>query len=268
VYGQDYIKQANLSVAVSIILFLMIILFGAASCILLLRITEKSITNPMKEIQEVMIDISKGNLAVNINYNSRDEIGVLCDAVRQTSNKLKNYITNITNIIKKMEDKDLTVRTDLDYEGDFKPIQISLDHITASLINMITVFRETSEQISANAEKIANASKEVAQGGMKQSKDVSSLVSEIDMIASKVNTIALKVADVYELSQNSVAVAEHGNSKMVSLVHAMQSIADHSDKIKNVIKVIHNIADQTNLLSLNASIEAARVVQPAEDLLW
>ncbi len=257
-YGKDYLKTASISVVISITVFISIFVFGAVSCICLLNITKKSIINPMKDIQSAMIDISKGNLQVYIPYISKDEIGILCDAVRETSRKLKAYISNITEVIKQLEEKDMTTRVNINYEGDFRPIKDSLDNIAESFQNMLLIFNKTAEQITLGAEKIAETSSSVAEGGTEQAKEVGNLVGQIDAIADKVNANAKHAENLKQLSQNTVVVAKQGNEQMVTLVHAMVAIEKHSGKINKVINLIQNIAAQTNLLALNASIEAAR----------
>lgn len=257
-YGKDYIKTASISVVISIIVFISIFVFGAVSCICLLNITKKSIINPMKDIQSAMIDISKGNLQVHIPYISKDEIGILCDAVRETSRKLKVYISNITEVIKQLEEKDMTTRVNINYEGDFRPIRDSLDNIAESFQNMLLIFNETAGQITLGAEKIAETSSSVAEGGTEQAKEVGNLVGQIGAIAYKVNANANHADNLSQLSQNTVSVAKQGNEQMVTLVHGMEAIEKHSGKINKVINLIQNIAAQTNLLALNASIEAAR----------
>ncbi len=257
-YGQNYIQQAGRSTNSSIVIFLFIILFGVISCTFILKVTERSITEPMGEILTAMVDISKGKLEVDVQYESQDEIGILCNAVRKTSYKLKKYISNITEVTKELEDKNLTTGVTIEYEGDFKPIQLSLGNIVESFQNMIHKFDDTALQITNGAEKIAQTSKKVADGGDEQANAIADLVDKIDQIAGNINLTAEKAAEVQQLSQNSVMAAKQGNSQMEIINRAMKAIATHSDKIVKVNKVIHDIAIQTNLLSLNASIEAAR----------
>lgn len=67
-YGQDYMNQANQKVNVSIFVFILLILTGSISCIYLPIVTERSITSPMEEIKTAMIEISKGNLEVDLTF--------------------------------------------------------------------------------------------------------------------------------------------------------------------------------------------------------
>lgn len=257
-YGQDYIKNANKKVTESIITFLLLILLGFFSSIYLLINTANSITKPINEIKKSMLNLAKGELEVDILYNSRDEVGILCEAVRETSLKLKNYISNITNVVKQLEDKNMTVRVDIDYEGDFRPIKDSIDNTVISLQSMLSIINDTAKQITNGAEQIAQTSRTVADGGTEQSNAIGILVSEINNIVSMVSKNAENAVDINKLSHNTVLAAKQGNNQMTSLVHAMEAMAIHSNNISKVIQVIDEIAEQTNLLSLNATIEAAR----------
>lgn len=257
-YGNNYMKQADYKVTQSILIFILLIVLGAGSCVYILILTEKSITEPISKLKEAMLEVSKGNLGIQISIDSKDEIGILCEAVMETVRKLNIYITNITEIVKRLEDKDMTARIIIDYEGDFKPIQISLDNSVDSLRNMMIVINDAAEQITTGAEQVAQTSKTVAQGGMLQMEAITRLAEQINVIVNMADKNAEDAVSIQELSQNTVSAAETGNRQMTSLVHAMEAITEHSGKISKVIGVIEAIAEQTNLLSLNASIEAAR----------
>ncbi len=258
VYGQNYMKQADQKVNEGIFIFIFLILVGAGSCIYILKLTEKSITEPITKLKAAMVEISKGNLGINISIASEDEMGILCEAVMETVGKLQGYITNITDTVKRLEEKDMTVRVSIDYEGDFKPIQASLDNTVVSLRDMMKIIYEAAGQITAGADQIAQTAKTVADGGSDQMSAINRLAEQINEIVIMADKNVGNAVSIQELSQNTVTAAQSGNSQMISLVHAMEAIAEHSGKISKVIGVIEAIADQTNLLSLNASIEAAR----------
>lgn len=258
VYGQNYIKQADQKVNEGIFVFILLIAVGAGSCICLLRLTEKSITEPITKLKAAMVEISKGNLGINISIASEDEMGVLCEAVMETARKLKGYIMNITETVKRLEEKDMTARVSIDYEGDFRPIQAYLDNTVVSLQDMFKIIYAAAEQITAGAGQIAQTAKTVAEGGTDQMGAISHLSEQINDIVDMADKNVSNAIRIRELSQNTVSAAKSGNGQMTSLVHAMEAIAEHSGKISKVISVIEAIADQTNLLSLNASIEAAR----------
>ncbi len=258
IYGKDYMKQADQTVSRSILIFILLILTGAGSCIYLLKITIKSVTGPIAKLEKAMDSLSIGDLGIEIIKSSEDEMGTLCDSVMETVHKLKNYITDITDTVKQLEEKDMTAHVSIEYEGDFKPIQNSLNNTIISLRNMIQIISDTAEQITIGADQISQTAKIVAEGGSEQMSAISQLAEQIHSIVILAETNVKDALYIRELSKNTVTAAQLGNSHMTALVHAMEAIAEHSGKISKVIQVIEAIAEQTNLLSLNASIEAAR----------
>ncbi|MDF2882059.1 MAG: hypothetical protein K0R54_2616 [Clostridiaceae bacterium] len=257
-YTEEFISEANWQVTKNLIIFIFVILLGIVGSIYLLKQIKLSIIKPINEIKMAMLEIENGNLGVTITYESADEIGILCDAVRITTKKLKNIIGNISDIIKKLEKKDLTARIEATYEGDFSEIKLSLDSIIGTFQNMIQFISETAETITEGAEQISSSSKAVAEGSTEQAIEISSMIKKIESIATDVNINAKNSTKVRSLSEDTVNAAKIGSEQIKQLVNSLQSIAEHSGKISMVIKVINEIADQTNLLSLNAAIEAAR----------
>jgi methyl-accepting chemotaxis protein len=257
-YRENFMESANQKVLFSIIGFLGLFLAGAGSCVYLLVVTERSITKPIDEIKEAMVLISQGQLQVGIAYNSKDEMGILCDAVRKTLHKLNEYITNITYVIKQLEDKNMTIRVGIDYEGGFAPIKSSLDNTASTLQEVIGLLFQSAKEMTLGADQIAQAAKVVADGSEEQSKAINRLTGQLNDIAVMVNKNVKEAADVYTISIDTVEAAKLGDGQMKVLVNAMTAIAAHAGKISQVIAVVEEIADQTNFLSLNASIEAAR----------
>lgn len=257
-HGQEYIKDAENGTSASILIFLVIAFIGGLSCTYVLKFTEKTITLPIKEIQKAMVNISRGKLQVDIEYKSKDEIGILCTAVRDTSKKLQLYINDISQVVEQLEEKNMTTKVSVEYEGDFIPIQTSLENIITSFKQMLLNFQNIASKITNSARMLEDTSKSVAEGGTNQAMEVNKLAEEIDNITENMNESAKYTQDLRQISQNNVSTAKLGNEQMDVLRNAVGNIATESKKISEIIDVIKNIADQTNLLALNATIEAAR----------
>lgn len=257
-YGMEFMKDSKVQVILSIIVFLVLFILGGVSCVYLLILTEKSISMPIFEMKSAMIELSKGNLGVDVTVSSKDELGVLSIALNNTVSKLKEYIFNITTLVKQMEEKDMTARVGLEYEGDFKPIKDSLNNSAKSFQAILLMITDVAREITIGAEQIAYTSKTVSDGGLEQMESINKLKLRLDEMSNVVNDNVKEASNILNLSQNAVSAAKEGDRKMVALVNAMEDITRHSDKISQVIQVIEEIAEQTNLLSLNAAIEASR----------
>ncbi|BCK00377.1 methyl-accepting chemotaxis protein [Anaerocolumna chitinilytica] len=257
-YGLQFMKNTNVKVAVSISLFVLLFIAGMFSCIQILKRTIKSIVSPVDSIMTVMKEIAVGNLDVELQMNSKDEMGVLCQGIMITIDKLNNYINNITYVVKELEEKNLTVQVDLEYEGDFKPIRISLENTIQSLKQVIETISVTAKEITIGSAQIAMTAKTVADGSIDQNNKINRIMTEIDRIVDMINVNTDQTRQVKELTEYAVKAAKEGDNSMMEVLEAMGNINSHAEEISQIIAVIEQIAEQTNLLALNAAIEAAR----------
>lgn len=257
-YAKNFITDANISTRISLSLFLIIIIAGIVGSLSIIKMVVFSINKPINDMKDVMHQISKGNLGVVIEYNSQDEIGELCMAIKATVNQLKAYIENTIFVLNGIAQKDITIDTDGEFLGDFAPIKAALKEITISLNHMLHQVKDTGVQIQEGAAKISISAKEVSQGAICQEDSLFLLTKQLEESIKHVqnNTEHAKYA-----KDNAIQMEERateGKKYLQDLVSTMNSVSTHAGKISDVIRLIEEIAEQTHLLSLNASIEAAR----------
>ena len=153
---------------------------------------------------------------------------------------------------------DLTVSTTQDYIGDFVSIKESLNFIIENLNSTITQIVQSSEQVSSGSEQMAIAANALSQGAVEQASAIEGLEGTIADILNHVQKTAqnAEIAD-QEASKIGVQI-EESNQKMKEMIQAIEEINHSSNEIGKIIKTIEDIAFQTNILALNASVEAAR----------
>lgn len=218
----------------------------------------KSILSPVKEIEQVYAEIAKGNMKVNVNYDSRDELGNMARLIRQTNELQGTILGDVINNFTKISQGDLRIKVEIDYPGDFAALKKATEDTAAALNHTLTTINTAAGQVSAGASQVASGAQSLATGSTEQASSVEELSVSITKIAEQAskNSVNVKTATQYVEQVSSGVFA--GNEHMEQLTKAMANIGSSSNQIANITKVIEDIAFQTNILALNAAIEAAR----------
>ncbi len=230
------------------------------SLMLLTVSLKKMVSHPLAELTNVAKTMERGelNFTENKNMHSNDEIGILSHSFESTRVRLKEYIGEISSILKAMSEGDLTVSTAQEYIGDFVSIKESLNFIIENLNKTMTQIVQSSEQVSSGSEQMAIAANALSQGAVEQASAIEDLEGTIAGISKHVEETAQN-AEIASKEANEIGVQiGESNEKMKEMIKAIEEINHSSNEIGKIIKTIEDIAFQTNILALNASVEAAR----------
>lgn len=254
--GEDSALLYRVSVVISIVLVVMVITFGLTVA----AAVAKSIHRPVEEIKNAAVKMAQGNLDIQLDYNSQDELGVLSAQMKELVRKLKAIIDDENAFLAKLAASDYTVESVCpgEYTGGFYPLLVSFNKIADKMNENFYQIGTSAEQVSNGAEQVANGAQALAQGSTEQASSVEELSSSINSISQQVNTNA-EVARTASLKANEVGEGmQVSNKKMEEMMEAMTDISGSSREIGKIIKTIEDIAFQTNILALNAAVEAAR----------
>lgn len=254
-------QAVSFTMIMAVVGFAVVILFIILAILMARKISNVivgSILKPLRSIEDVAEELTKGNLHTSLDYRSDDEVGRLADSMRQSVEILGSYVDDIDRAMKQFSEGDFTVEPQVEWRGDFVGILDSFLAFEKSMSETVKGIQSASNEVSSGAEQVATSADELAKGASEQA-------AVVDELAATITTVAEQVAVNAESAQTiSGRVDELGtailesNGKMHDMVASMKEINDASMEIGKIIATINEIASQTNLLALNASIEAAR----------
>ncbi len=240
-----------------------IILLSAAAFSILVTVgvvylIRKSILSPVKEIEKVYARMAQGDLNAEITYDSRDELGSMAANIKKTNALIASYVQDISEKLDQLSRGDMRVTMDIDYIGDFDPIEQAIKNTASALNQTLHTISTASEQVSTGAAQVAGGAQALATGSSQQASSIEELSTSIAKIAGQAAENSAHVTAAAGYVEQAGAGVSAGNRHMKQLTEAMENIGSASSQIASITKVIEDIAFQTNILALNAAIEAAR----------
>ncbi len=253
------IQVLNLRSAVIQGLIYLSLLLVAVIQFFIMRTVRKRILGPVIDVRDQMGEISMGNLSAEFLLQSdTSEIGMLVESIHETKRELKKYINDIDSRLSEMARGKMDLTIDSNYRGEFLPIQNAMSQILDALNSALSQIRNTADQVSEESERMASDAQVLSDGATEQASAVEELSASIQTLSEQVKNTSLDADDARKSSIDSAKQLEDCNQKMQELTSAMEDISRSSQQISGIIKTIEDISFQTNILALNASVEAAR----------
>jgi len=213
---------------------------------------EKSIS----ELSEGKIsDSSKIDLS---NVNLKDEIGNIVSSYRNLVNVLKTIFGELFELAKSLSNSDLRYRISSDFSGEFEDIKNNLNKAVDDLSKSLKASVESFNKIADQVDSFQNDIKDITDNISIQNQEISSISSMIEEFSATLKDISNsteKLDNSTKSMNNSIASSKE---KMETLSQASSKIMYSGKRISEFIEKIIDISEQTNLLALNAAIEAAR----------
>lgn len=221
----------------------------------------ESISRPMIQLGDRLQNFAKGDLLSPFpTADTKDEVADMIGSANEMATSLSFIISDMENILGKMASSDYTVMSQDNsrYIGDLRQLFESSKQLKDCMVETMHFIEESSQQVTAGSTNLAETSQSLAEGATEQASVVEELQATITTIADAAEKAAESAEEAYHQSQEYADMADNSSADIREMVEAMARINEASEKIGNIISEIENIAAQTNLLSLNASIEAAR----------
>ena len=218
----------------------------------------KRICAPITESSARLQLFAQGNVSDPApKCSSNDEIQQMTESMDDMISTIGGYIRDIHSVLSAISDGDLTVTPTADFRGDFLEIKNSMNLILDSLNQTMIEVETSASQVKDGAVQLADGSTNLSQGAIQQAADIDRITTTVSDIAVKTEENNNNVKKALASSQSANDKAQDSQRCMDDLMQAISEIEESSREIGNIISVISDISFQTNILALNASIEAA-----------
>ncbi len=246
-----------------VIISILLLVFGSGAGV----IFSKIITNPIKQMTETAKRIAAGDISSPPDIiNTDDELGHMSKALSDMTENLRSVVKQIADTSLKIAlSSDNISSTAEELARSSETQSSSTERTSEAMANMAVELQHlvsSVEALARHAAETTTAIMQMSEALAKTAADGNSLLASVDetsatleQMSKSINSVATRVKTVNEVSKRSVTEANEGGQQLQDMIN---KIGHHSIEIGEIVQVIEEIADQTNLLALNAAIEAAR----------
>jgi methyl-accepting chemotaxis protein len=196
----------------------------------------------------------------------------IVEGFNNTVHEIVLKVIDAEKVMEVLSTGDLTARMNGEYRGNYRKLQEYINNLGSSLENII---KEVTDSVAATASassQISSSTEEMAAGAQEQSQQATEIAGAVEEMTKTIIETTKNAGDATEAAKNSGNIAHEGGKVVSETIKGMNRIAEvvkksaetvqklgqSSEQIGEIVQVIDDIADQTNLLALNAAIEAAR----------
>ena len=256
-------KQANSAILLFIVLGIAALFFSIAMVIIL----NKTIARPLNQITKIAARISEGDLNVDLMVAERnDEVGTLLQNFKKMIDALKEMAAAAQKIASGDFTGTISPQSQKDLLGNaFLQMLFNLRSILKDISESVNLLASSSSEILVATTQIATGSAETASAITETTTTVEEVRQAAQLSsqkASRVSENAQQVVQVTQIGQKAVDETLSGmqeiQNQMESMANTIVRLSEQSQQIGGIIASVTDVADQSNLLAVNAAIEAAK----------
>lgn len=253
------VTQRNTFIIILISCIIVALLITGTICFIFSRkmsnLICRSITSTVSRLEK----LSEGDLKSECEISKRgDETEKLGTALSETISTINTYISDIGSFVSSIENGQLTYSSKVNYYGDFKKINNSIQQLSKSLQYVFTNLKSAIDQIRSGASQVAEGASTLASNTSTEASTVEEITATMHNITEMINSSNSSIKEAKDFTAQTSLRINDSNESMEHMLAAMENINSSAIEISKINKVVEDIAFQTNILALNASVEAAR----------
>ena len=254
------IERQNTISTIAIIAIIVAMVIATLVVIRFALVIIKSIVVPTEKVRAALVGFSEGKLDIPVDYESKSELGEMCDALRTSQKVLDSVIKDACRLLGEMGSGNFNCRTQAEqyYVGALSSMLESIRVINHSLSDTLAQINLSGEQVSSGSDQVSTGAQALAQGATEQASSVQELSATVSDISHNARLTAQATREAGQFVEQAGAQLNISVEYVKQLNVAMGKISSSSEEISKIIAAIENIASQPNILALNAAVEAAR----------
>ena len=244
-------KSDDTAVIVIGALVVLAALFAVVIALLITRSTTRSLGGDPQMVTDIVRQVSKGDLALELGDHNESSDSLYA-AVRTMVASLQDKAA----LARKIADGDLSANVVLASEQD--SLGQALQDMVRNLNKILIEIQQAVDQVAVGSSQVSGFSHELAKGATQQKDHLQTISAALEQLSVQTNENAQSAKEANAFTSSAQQAVSQGQAHMQDMVVAMDEIKEAGETIATFIKTIDEIAEQTNLLALNAAIEAAR----------
>jgi len=247
-------KAAKFSLIRSVIISTLLVLISIAMFIYLWIIIRKELDILLKASK----NLENGHLNVEANVSFKDEIAEVIKIMLGGISMINDVLMEIKKVVENMAKLDFSEDIKADAKGDLDVIKQSINKALGSLRSLLNNLADTAIRLGSSVEELSATTSSIAQENKNLNEQISSITSSVEEVSATTNSIASSMISTKEAINKLFEIIKDGSAKLEKTVSSAELMEKTSQEINVIVENILYITEQTNLLALNAAIEAAR----------